>query len=261
MGALEEAKQALREAVQLPLTHPDLFGGGALARPSKGVLVGGWVGGRVVRLGWLGFSHGCSLLCWDRLLARGITCLLGVQSLVPLRAAHYSGSCVCTRYLSPSPACSRRTPLNAPSAPCPSAHVQLFGPPGEIAGARGADCCMCGAGRGIRAAAGLRHEVLHYASAHQPLPTRIEYTRPPVPRGPAATPLLTPARALAPSLSLSPRGQAPARRCWHGPRRPSAAPPSWESIPPRWPRNGLETVCASYGGQAGLGSRGGGWVG
>ncbi|KAL4425684.1 hypothetical protein ABPG75_009700 [Micractinium tetrahymenae] len=41
VGALEEAKTALREAVQLPLKHPELFAGGTLARPSKGVLLFG----------------------------------------------------------------------------------------------------------------------------------------------------------------------------------------------------------------------------
>lgn len=41
VGALAEAKAALREAVQLPLTHPELFAGSLLARPSKGVLLFG----------------------------------------------------------------------------------------------------------------------------------------------------------------------------------------------------------------------------
>lgn len=41
VGALGEAKNTLREAVQLPLKHPELFSGGALARPSKGVLLFG----------------------------------------------------------------------------------------------------------------------------------------------------------------------------------------------------------------------------
>eukprot|EP00887_Chlorella_sp_A99_P000837 scaffold5.g837.t1 len=41
VGALAEAKRALREAVQLPLQHPELFAGGALAHPSKGVLLFG----------------------------------------------------------------------------------------------------------------------------------------------------------------------------------------------------------------------------
>ncbi|PSC75359.1 ATPase family AAA domain-containing 1 [Micractinium conductrix] len=41
VGALDEAKQALREAVQLPLQHPELFAGGTLARPSRGVLLFG----------------------------------------------------------------------------------------------------------------------------------------------------------------------------------------------------------------------------
>lgn len=41
VGALGEAKRALREAVQLPLLHPALFNSGALARPSKGVLLFG----------------------------------------------------------------------------------------------------------------------------------------------------------------------------------------------------------------------------
>jgi ATP-dependent 26S proteasome regulatory subunit len=41
VGALAEAKTALREAVQLPLQHPQLFAGGTLARPSKGVLLFG----------------------------------------------------------------------------------------------------------------------------------------------------------------------------------------------------------------------------
>ncbi|KAL4437954.1 hypothetical protein ABPG77_004175 [Micractinium sp. CCAP 211/92] len=41
VGALEDAKAALREAVQLPLKHPELFAGGMLARPSKGVLLFG----------------------------------------------------------------------------------------------------------------------------------------------------------------------------------------------------------------------------
>lgn len=40
VGALSEAKAALREAVQLPLKHPELFSG-TLARPSKGVLLFG----------------------------------------------------------------------------------------------------------------------------------------------------------------------------------------------------------------------------
>ena len=41
VGALADAKAALREAVQLPLHHPELFTGGALARPAKGVLLFG----------------------------------------------------------------------------------------------------------------------------------------------------------------------------------------------------------------------------
>lgn len=41
VGALEAAKIALREAVQLPLQHPHLFTRGSLARPCKGVLLFG----------------------------------------------------------------------------------------------------------------------------------------------------------------------------------------------------------------------------
>ena len=41
VGALEAAKTALREAVQLPLQHPHLFARGSLARPCKGVLLFG----------------------------------------------------------------------------------------------------------------------------------------------------------------------------------------------------------------------------
>ena len=41
VGALQEAKRALREAVQLPLQRPDLFESGALARHSSGVLLFG----------------------------------------------------------------------------------------------------------------------------------------------------------------------------------------------------------------------------
>ena len=41
VGALESAKLALREAVQLPLQHPHLFAKGSLARPCKGVLLFG----------------------------------------------------------------------------------------------------------------------------------------------------------------------------------------------------------------------------
>ena len=41
VGALESAKTALREAVQLPLQHPHLFSKGSLARPTKGVLLFG----------------------------------------------------------------------------------------------------------------------------------------------------------------------------------------------------------------------------
>ena len=41
VGALDDAKRALREAVQLPLQRPELFQGGALASPPKGVLLFG----------------------------------------------------------------------------------------------------------------------------------------------------------------------------------------------------------------------------
>ena len=41
VGAMEEAKRALREAVQLPLQHPELFAKGMLAQPCKGVLLFG----------------------------------------------------------------------------------------------------------------------------------------------------------------------------------------------------------------------------
>lgn len=48
VGALGAAKDALREAVQLPLQHPQLFGRGSLARPCKGVLLFGPPGGQPV---------------------------------------------------------------------------------------------------------------------------------------------------------------------------------------------------------------------
>jgi ATP-dependent 26S proteasome regulatory subunit len=41
VGALEKAKDVLRETVQLPLARPDLFTRGSLARPCKGVLLFG----------------------------------------------------------------------------------------------------------------------------------------------------------------------------------------------------------------------------
>lgn len=41
VGALEDAKRALKEAVQLPLQRPELFHSGALARPPTGVLLFG----------------------------------------------------------------------------------------------------------------------------------------------------------------------------------------------------------------------------
>ena len=41
VGALQAAKTALREAVQLPLQHPHLFARGSLSRPCKGVLLFG----------------------------------------------------------------------------------------------------------------------------------------------------------------------------------------------------------------------------
>ncbi|KAL3152348.1 hypothetical protein ABBQ32_001411 [Trebouxia sp. C0010 RCD-2024] len=41
VGALSDAKDALREAVQLPLQHPRLFQKGSLARPCRGVLLFG----------------------------------------------------------------------------------------------------------------------------------------------------------------------------------------------------------------------------
>ena len=41
VGALGGAKDALREAVQLPLQHPHLFARGTLARPVRGVLLFG----------------------------------------------------------------------------------------------------------------------------------------------------------------------------------------------------------------------------
>ncbi|GMH35818.1 hypothetical protein BSKO_03686 [Bryopsis sp. KO-2023] len=41
VGALSKAKDALREAVQLPLQHPELFSKGSLIQPPKGVLLFG----------------------------------------------------------------------------------------------------------------------------------------------------------------------------------------------------------------------------
>ena len=41
VGALAEAKDALREAVQLPLQHPHIFAKGTLASHCKGVLLFG----------------------------------------------------------------------------------------------------------------------------------------------------------------------------------------------------------------------------
>ncbi len=41
VGAMEDAKNALREAVQLPLQCPQLFVRGVLARPCRGVLLFG----------------------------------------------------------------------------------------------------------------------------------------------------------------------------------------------------------------------------
>ena len=42
VGALSDAKEALREVVQLPLQHPELFAQGSLAKHScKGVLLFG----------------------------------------------------------------------------------------------------------------------------------------------------------------------------------------------------------------------------
>ena len=43
VGALSEAKNTLREAVQLPLKHPELFTGGALARSVEGMSFS-WLG-------------------------------------------------------------------------------------------------------------------------------------------------------------------------------------------------------------------------
>lgn len=48
VGALAKAKEALREAVQLPLQHPHLFTRGSLARPCKGVLLFGPPGQRLL---------------------------------------------------------------------------------------------------------------------------------------------------------------------------------------------------------------------
>ena len=41
VGALNDVKDALREVVQLPLQHPELFASGSLARLTKGVLLFG----------------------------------------------------------------------------------------------------------------------------------------------------------------------------------------------------------------------------
>ena len=41
VGALSDAKEALREVVQLPLQYPELFASASLARLSKGVLLFG----------------------------------------------------------------------------------------------------------------------------------------------------------------------------------------------------------------------------
>lgn len=41
VGALSEAKDALREVVQLPLQYPELFATASLAKLSKGVLLFG----------------------------------------------------------------------------------------------------------------------------------------------------------------------------------------------------------------------------
>ena len=48
VGALGAAKDALREVVQLPLQHPGLFAHGSLARPTKGVLLFGPPGERLL---------------------------------------------------------------------------------------------------------------------------------------------------------------------------------------------------------------------
>ena len=50
VGALEDVKDALREVVQQPLLYPDLFARGALATPTKGVLLFGPPGGRLCTL-------------------------------------------------------------------------------------------------------------------------------------------------------------------------------------------------------------------
>ena len=48
VGALAEAKDALREAVQLPLQHPQIFAKGSLVSHCKGVLLFGPPGGQAV---------------------------------------------------------------------------------------------------------------------------------------------------------------------------------------------------------------------
>jgi ATP-dependent 26S proteasome regulatory subunit len=50
VGALAEAKDALREVVQLPLQHPALFAAGSLARPTRGVLLFGPPGAAAAQL-------------------------------------------------------------------------------------------------------------------------------------------------------------------------------------------------------------------
>jgi SpoVK/Ycf46/Vps4 family AAA+-type ATPase len=62
VGALESVKVMLREVVMLPLQRPELFTRGALAKPTKGLLLfgppgeGAWPGPAAARL-----LHGCFL--------------------------------------------------------------------------------------------------------------------------------------------------------------------------------------------------------
>lgn len=57
VGALSDAKDALREVVQLPLQYPELFASASLARHSKGVLLFGPPGEALLRFARYGCSH------------------------------------------------------------------------------------------------------------------------------------------------------------------------------------------------------------
>ena len=122
VGALNEAKDTLREAVQLPLKHPELFTGGALARYVAGAGLG-WRNVVAICLeinSWAGWGH----LLRPEQPTSALSSRWPKSSLQPLSLlAGPARACCCSAPLAPArhwwraPLPRSAAPLSWPSTP------------------------------------------------------------------------------------------------------------------------------------------------